>query len=104
MARVDAQVLKSVLVVDDEATVRGLERRVLSESGYDVAEAADGQEALEYLSKGQPLALLVADLDMPVLSGDKMVSKVRALRPDLKVLFVTAHIDKLMDTRPLWEG
>lgn len=104
MARLEVPAVKTVLVVDDEATVRGLERRVLSESGYDVAEAADGQQALDYLAKGEPLALLVADLDMPVLSGDKMVSKVRALRPDLKVLFVTAHIDKLMDARPLWEG
>jgi len=103
MAKADTAANK-VLVVDDEATIRALERRVLQESGYDVAEAADGQQALDYLSHGQPLALLVADLDMPVLSGDKMVSRVRAMRPDLKVLFVTAHIDRLMDTRPLWEG
>jgi two-component system cell cycle sensor histidine kinase/response regulator CckA len=104
MPKANIPAVNAVLVVDDEATIRALERRVLHESGYDVAEAADGQQALDYLAKGQPLALLVADLDMPVLSGDKMVEKVRALRPDLKVLFVTAHIDRLMDTRPLWEG
>ena len=104
MAKVERPPVKAVLVVDDEATIRGLERRVLEESGYEIAEAADGQQAIDYLSDGRPLALLVADLDMPVLSGDKMVSKVRALRPDLKVLFVTAHIDRLMDARPLWEG
>ena len=104
MAKADIPVVKTVLVVDDEAPMRTLERRVLEESGYEVAEAANGQQALDFLSNGAPLALLVADLDMPVLAGDEMVSKVRALRPDLKVLFVTGHIDRLMDARPLWEG
>jgi FixJ family two-component response regulator len=41
---------------------------------------------------------------MPRLGGDEMVSRIRAVRPDLKVLFVTGHIDRLMDARPLWEG
>lgn len=104
MAKPTAPATRTVLVVDDEAPMRNLERRVLEESGYEVVEAADGQQALDYLKNGPPLALLVADLDMPVLAGDEMVSKVRALRPDLKVLFVTGHIDRLMDARPLWEG
>jgi CheY-like chemotaxis protein len=97
-------IVKTVLVVDDEAPMRTLERRVLEGSGYEVQEASNGEEALALLKSGQPLALLVADLDMPVLAGDEMVSRVRALRPDLKVLFVTGHIDRLMDARPLWEG
>jgi CheY-like chemotaxis protein len=96
--------IRTVLVVDDEDAMRALERRVLTDSGYQVVEASDGQQALDYLSTDQPLALLIADLDMPVLAGDAMVSKVRALRPDLKVLFVTGHIDRLIDARPLWEG
>jgi FixJ family two-component response regulator len=41
---------------------------------------------------------------MPGLGGDEMVSRIRTTRPDLKVLYVTGHIDKLMDSRPLWEG
>jgi two-component system C4-dicarboxylate transport response regulator DctD len=48
---------------------------------------------------------LIADLDMPGIGGDEMVRRIRALRPDLKVLYVTAHIDRLLDVRKvLWEG
>jgi CheY-like chemotaxis protein len=100
----DAQVSATVLVVDDEAPIRLLERRVLEEGGYSVTEAGGGQEAIELLAHGAPLELLIADLDMPGLGGDEMVSRIRSLRPDLKVLYVTGHIDRLMDARPLWEG
>lgn len=96
--------IPTVLVVDDESPIRALERRVLEEAGYQVIEAGNGLEGVEILARDEPLALLIADLDMPVLGGDEMVSRVRALRPDLKVLFVTGYIDRLMDARPLWEG
>src|ERR1700704_2556207 len=95
---------RAVLVVDDEAPIRRIARRVLEEDGYHVTEAGNGLEAIALLSKGITLDLLMADLDMPELTGDEMVRRIRALRPDLKVLYVTGHIDKLMDARPLWEG
>ena len=95
---------RTVLVVDDEAPIRMLARRVLEDTGYQVTEAADGPDAIELLSKGTTLDLLIADLDMPKLGGDEMVRRIRATRPDLKVLYVTGHIDRLMDARQLWEG
>jgi two-component system, cell cycle sensor histidine kinase and response regulator CckA len=98
------QVPATVLVVDDEAPIREIERRVLEGDGYSVTEAGSGLEAIELLSQGAPLELLIADLDMPGLGGDAMVSRIRSLRPDLKVLYVTGHINRLMDARPLWEG
>ena len=61
-------------------------------------------QAIEMLSHGTPLDLLISDLDMPGVKGDEMVRRIRAARPDLKVLYVTGHIDLLMDARPLWEG
>ena len=94
----------TVLVVDDEAPIRQIARRVLEEDGYHVTEASDGLEAVELLARGMPPDVLMADLDMPKLGGDEMVRRVRATRPDLKVLYVTGHIDRLMDARPLWEG
>ena len=93
-----------VLVVDDEEGIRMLERRVLEAGGYTVIEAANGLEAIALLATGTHADLLLADLDMPELGGDEMVSRVRTTRPDLKVLYVTGHIDRLMDARPLWEG
>lgn len=94
----------TVLVVDDEAPIRQLARRVLEDAGYQVTEAGHGLEAIELLSKGTTPDLLMADLDMPELSGDEMVRRIRSTRPDLKVLYVTGHIDRLMNARQLWEG
>ena len=93
----------AVLVVDDEAPIRSLARRILEEDGYRVAEASNGLEAIEVLSQGAAFDLLVADLAMPKLDGDALVCRVRCAHPNLKVLYVTGHIDSLMDTRPLWE-
>jgi two-component system cell cycle sensor histidine kinase/response regulator CckA len=94
----------TVLVVDDEPLIRQISRRTLEAHGYLVTEAANGPAAIELLSHGTPLDLLIADLDMPELTGDEMVRRIRAARPDLKVLYVTGHIDLLMDARPLWDG
>ena len=94
----------TVLIVDDEAPVRVVQRRVLEDDGYCVLEAADGAQGVELLAGQVHLDLLIADLDMPVLSGDEMVRCIRLARPDLRVLYVTGYIDRLMDARPLWEG
>jgi CheY-like chemotaxis protein len=60
----------TVLVVDDEATVRSLTRRMLEEHGYSVIEAGDGFDALNLLeSKGEHIDLVVADVVMPRLDG-----------------------------------
>jgi len=98
-------VAPTILVVDDEESVRQVAGRVLSEGGYRVTEASNGLDAIARLEGGEPLDLLMADLDMPELGGEEMVRRIRATRPDLRVLYVTGHIDRLMDERPvLWEG
>jgi two-component system cell cycle sensor histidine kinase/response regulator CckA len=43
-------------------------------------------------------------LNMPGLGGNEMVRRIRTTRPDLKVLYVSGHISRIMDARPLWEG
>lgn len=93
----------TVLVVDDEAPIRQLARRILEDGGYRVTEAGDGLEAITLLSEGCTVDLLVADLAMPKLGGDALVCRIRCAHPNLKVLYLTGHIDTLMDSRPLWE-
>src|SRR5947209_3959841 len=94
----------AILVVDDDAAIREFERRVLESHGYEVAEATNGVEGVAAILQKHPVDLLIADLDMPELGGDDMVRQIRAMRPELPVLYVTGHIDRLMDARPLWEG
>jgi two-component system, cell cycle sensor histidine kinase and response regulator CckA len=93
-----------VLVVDDESPIRQMERRILEKGGYRTMEASGGEEAIAMLSAINP-DLLIADLDMPGLAGEEMVRRIHVVRPHLKVLYVTAHIDRLLDAQSIiWDG
>lgn len=95
----------TVLVADDEPGVRALARRILESGGYQVVEAENGVEALTVMAGAQRIDFLIADLDMPVMRGEEMTRKIRAMRPDLRVLYVTAHSEQLFKERPeLIEG
>ena len=94
----------TVLVVDDESEVRAFERRVLEGIGYGVLEAKNGADAIDRMAGAARVDLVVADLQMPEVSGAEMVRRIRLTRPDMPVLYVTGRIDGLMDDRSLWEG
>jgi two-component system cell cycle sensor histidine kinase/response regulator CckA len=91
----------TVLVVDDEPRVRALARRILEIGGYAVVEAGHGQEALDVIASGARVDFLIADLDMPVMRGEELAKKIRALRSDLRVLYVTAQSERLFKERPV---
>ena len=93
--------LPLVLVVDDEAGIRSMEMRILEAGGYAVREAAGASEAFAMLEGGIAPDLMIADLDMPELSGEQMVQRIHQARPHQKVLYVTGNIDRLLDARPL---
>jgi CheY-like chemotaxis protein len=95
--------IPTVLIVDDDPQILELEHQILESAGYRVVRATEGPVAIARLALGT-YDLLIADLDMPDMNGAEMVRRVRTMRPDLKVLYVTGHIDTLMDTRSLWEG
>ena len=85
---------KTVLVVDDEPTVRMLVVEVLSDMGYAVLEAEDGPAALRILQSPHPIALLVTDLGLPGgMTGRQLADAARAARPRLSVLFITGYAD-----------
>ena len=94
-----------VLVVDDESVVRDMARRILEMDRYRVIEASNGIDALKILKDETNIDLLFADLEMPELAGEEMARRFKAARPDLKVLYVSGVIDRLLDQRPvLWDG
>jgi two-component system chemotaxis response regulator CheY len=69
---------KSVLVVDDSASLRQVVRIALSGAGYDVIEAQDGKDALSKLD-GRKIHLVVSDVNMPVMDGITFVKEMKAL-------------------------
>jgi two-component system cell cycle sensor histidine kinase/response regulator CckA len=80
-----------VLVVDDEAPVRGLAARALRRAGWEVIEAANGDEALEAVTGD--LALVVSDVMMPGLDGLGLVRALRERQPGLKALLMSGYAD-----------
>jgi CheY-like chemotaxis protein len=69
--------MSTVLIVDDEASVRFLLRMVFETAGYDVIEAPHGRAALERIDEAQP-ALVVTDLMMPVMDGWELIARLRS--------------------------
>ncbi len=85
---------ETVLLVEDEAAVRGFAVLTLRALGYTVVEAADGREALEWVEQADgPLDLIFTDLIMPHLGGRKLVEAVRPIRPGARVLLCTGYTD-----------
>jgi len=84
---------ETVLVVEDEPGVRNLVREVLLKHGYDVIEAADGEDAIRILEKRGPgtIDLLVTDLVMPRISGKELSDKLCAMDGGLKVLYMSGY-------------
>ncbi|TCT03928.1 response regulator [Aquabacter spiritensis] len=81
----------TILVVEDEASVRNYSVSVLSELGYDVAEAGSAEEAIAILSGGLRPHLLFTDVNLGGLNGRDLAERAMAQVPGLKVLFTTAY-------------
>ncbi len=85
---------ETVLVVDDEPTVRMLVGEVLSELGYHTIEAGDGATGLAVLESDARVDLLITDVGLPGgLNGRQVADAARRTRPELKVLFITGFAE-----------
>jgi len=85
---------ETVLVIDDEATVRMLIADLLQDAGYRVLEAADGPEGLKILQSETRIDLMVTDVGLPGgMNGRQVADAGRSLRPKLKVLFITGYAE-----------
>lgn len=70
---------KMILTIDDAASVRQMVSFVLKQSGYDVIEAVDGRDALQKLTSGQKVDLIITDLNMPNMGGIDLIKAARGL-------------------------
>ena len=85
---------ETVLIVDDEPTVRMLVKEVLDDLGYDTVEAADGPAGLKFLNSNRRIDLLITDVGLPHgMNGRQLADAARVTRPDLKVLFITGYAE-----------
>lgn len=84
---------QTVLLVEDDGSVRLLVREVLEELGYATLEAADADTALPILHSDRRIDLLVSDVGLPGINGRQLAELARRQRPDLPILFVTGYAE-----------
>jgi len=90
---------ETVLVVEDEMPVRSAAVRILHRLGYTVLEAGNGEEALRLVQNNtSEIHLLLADVVMPRMNGKELADQLKAVRPGLKILFMSGYTDNtIMD-------
>jgi CheY-like chemotaxis protein len=84
-----------ILLAEDEKGVRELAREYLQTSGYTVLMAEDGRSAIELASMhAGPIHLLMTDVVMPGIGGPEVAQRIKALRPEIKVLYMSGYTDQ----------
>jgi two-component system cell cycle sensor histidine kinase/response regulator CckA len=92
-----------VLLTEDDPVVRAVLETLLKQGGYDLVVAADGQEALQKSEehKGR-IDILVADVQMPGMTGTDLAKEMRKSRPDLRVILLSASLQGLLVLDSTW--
>jgi signal transduction histidine kinase len=91
---------ESILVVEDEPAMREVTRRILCRNGYKVITASNGREAVEIAAnRATDIDVLLTDMVMPHMLGKEAAERIRALRPGVKVLFMSGYTQGLLDSQ-----
>lgn len=90
----------TVLVVDDEAPAREVISEMLESLGFDVIAAESGQKAIElYRNRNNPIALIMLDLTMPKMNGEKTFRALKKIDPSIKVIIMTGYSEETLRLR-----
>jgi DNA-binding NtrC family response regulator len=99
----DAEAKKSIIVVDDDPSIRDVINIALKEEGYDVIKSYDGRHALE-LTARRRFDLMFLDIRMPGFNGQDILILMKAARPEMPVVMLTAVIDPEVESYCLQQG
>ena len=90
---------QTILLVDDEETVRRFSARVLSQHGFDVHSVQSGDDAIRVAhERGNPIDLLLTDVMMPGMNGCRLAEELLARQPSLRVLFMSGYAENVLAT------
>jgi len=91
---------ETILLVEDEASVRSLIAKLLRSLGYTVLEASRADEALKLSAQyAHPVHLILSDLVLPQMSGSELVHHLRPSRPETRVLFISGYTEEALNRR-----
>jgi CheY-like chemotaxis protein len=98
---------RTILIVEDYKELRSLIGEILKEAGYRVSEAANGAEGLSRLQEQGDISLVITDLAMPGMDGHAFAEQIRAeeirlARPEIKVIFMSADPEPLLERGEMW--
>lgn len=89
---------ETILLVEDDDAVRLVTRRALENAGFTVLDAISGPDAIRVAAGyAGEIGVIVADVVMPGMSGPACVDRIRSLRPNVPVLFISGHSDDVLD-------
>jgi two-component system, cell cycle sensor histidine kinase and response regulator CckA len=95
---------ETILIVEDEESVRKLCSGILSSLGYQVLEGKDGIEGLKiFQGYGKPIHLMLTDVMMPGLNGKELSDKLLKIDPNLRVIFISGYTDNTVITHGMLE-
>ena len=93
---------QTILVVEDDASVRELAGRFLETAGFRVLAAKDGVEALQFATeRGSEIGALLTDIVMPRMRGTELSARLSALIPDLKIIFMSGYLEQMEGHKPV---
>jgi CheY-like chemotaxis protein/nitrogen-specific signal transduction histidine kinase len=88
---------ETVLVVEDEEALREVTKRIFTRNGYRVVTAANGPDALELVARHEgEIHLLVTDVVMPMMLGKEVADRIREVRPDIEVLYMSGYAQPVL--------
>lgn len=93
-----AEGTETILLVDDEPMVRNIISRILSEKGYTILSNKSASKALSLAKhpQGKKIRLLITDVVMPEMSGKELAERVKAIRPGIKVLYISGYTNNII--------
>ncbi|HCE68334.1 MAG: hypothetical protein A2X82_00815 [Geobacteraceae bacterium GWC2_55_20] len=94
----------TVLLVDDEETVRGIGGEMLRELGFEAVTANDGRQALEIFRERSDIAFVILDLTMPHMDGEQCFRELRRLKPDVKVIMSSGYNEQEVTRKFVGKG
>lgn len=93
---------ETILVVEDEESVRKVAGKILQAKGYTVLQAEDGEEALRtFEAHDGPIHLLLTDVVMPQMRGPELAERLQRIQPDLKVIFMSGYNEEALPEKQL---
>jgi len=93
---------ETILIAEDDEVLRKLADSVLGEFGYIVILAEDGDDAIEkFKSRKDDIRLVILDMLMPGKNGKEVYDAIKALNPDIRVLFASGYAADILDTKEM---